>query len=59
MPFSSISIVDFKISSKMCYDVINFKIYLRSTPKAVADSGKKKGRRKYKKLNISRTKRAF
>ena len=30
------------------YDVINFKIYLRSTSKAMADRGKKRGRRIYK-----------
>ena len=37
----------------------NFKIFLRSTSKAMADREKKRGRRKYKNLNISRTKRAF
>ena len=41
------------------WDVINFKIYLGSTFKAMADTEKKKGRRKYKQLNISTTKRAF
>ena len=40
-------------------DVINFKIYLQATSKAMADREKKRGRRKYKNLNISRTKRAF
>ena len=40
-------------------DIINFKIFLGPTSKAVADRGKKRGRRKYKNLNISRTKRAF
>ena len=38
---------------------INFKIYLVSSSKAMADGEKKKGRWKYKNLNISRTKRAF
>ena len=50
----------------MCYlvliwtveDVINFKIYLGSRSKAMAD-GEKEGKWKYKNLNISRTKRAF
>ena len=41
------------------YDVINFKIYLGSSSKALADSEKKEGRWKYKNLNISRKKRAF
>ena len=44
----------------MCYkvltytvdDVINFKIYLGSISKAMAEREKKKGRRKYKNLNI-------
>ena len=36
-----------------------FNIYLRSTSKAMADREKKRGRWKYKNLNISRTKRAF
>ena len=40
-------------------DVINFKIFLKSTSKATADKQKKRGRRMYKNLNISRTKRAF
>ena len=40
-------------------DVINFKIFLESTSKAMADREKKRGRRKYKNLNISRMKRAF
>ena len=40
-------------------DFMNFKIYLQSTSKAMADWGKKRGRRKYKNLNISRVKRAF
>ena len=40
-------------------DVINFKIYLRTTSKAMADWEKKRGRWKYKNLNILRTKRAF
>ena len=51
----------------MCYqiliyavdDVINFKIYLRTACKAMADREKKRGRWKYKNFNISRTKRAF
>ena len=37
----------------------NFKIYLESTSEAMADREKKRGRRKYKNLNISRTKKAF
>ena len=36
-----------------------FKVYLGSMPKAMADREKKKGREKYKNLNISRTKRAL
>ena len=40
-------------------DIINFKIYLGSSCKAMADREKKRGGRKYKNLNISRTKRAF
>ena len=40
-------------------DITNFEISLESTFKAMADRGKKRGRRKYKNLNISRTKRAF
>ena len=39
--------------------VINFKIYLRTTSKAMADREKKRGRWKCKNLNISRTKKAF
>ena len=35
------------------------KIFLGSTAKAMADRGKKRGRQKYKNLNILRTKRAF
>ena len=35
------------------------KIYVGSAPKAMADMEKKRGRRKYKNLNISRMKRAF
>ena len=40
-------------------DVINFKMYLRSNSKATGDKEKKRGRRKYKNLNILWTKRAF
>ena len=40
-------------------DVINFKIFPGSISKAMADMEKKRGKRKYKNLNISRTKRAF
>ena len=40
-------------------DAINFNIYLRSASKAMADRDKKRGRKKWKKLNIFRTKRAF
>ena len=42
---------------KFLFNVINFKIYLGSTSKAMADREKKRGRWKYKNLNISRTKR--
>ena len=35
-------------------DVIKFKIYLCSSAKAMDDKEKKKGRQKYKNLNISR-----
>ena len=38
---------------------MNIKIFLESTSKAMADKEKKRGRRKYKNLNISRPKRAF
>ena len=56
-----------KISNKMCYQVLswtvdgvmNFKIYLGSTAKAMADREKKRCRPKYKNLNISRMKGAF
>ena len=56
-----------KILSKMFYkvliqtvnDVINFKIFLGSSSEAMADREKKRGRKKYKNLNILRTKRAF
>ena len=41
------------------FDDINFKIYLGSSSKAMADRDKKWGRWKYKNLNNSRTKRAF
>ena len=41
------------------WDVINFKIFLKSTSKAMADRGTKRGKQKYKNSNISRTKRAF
>ena len=40
-------------------DVINFKIYLRSSPKAMADREKKMGGQKNQNLDIPRTKRAF
>ena len=40
-------------------DVTNLKIFLGSTSKAMADKERKRGRRKYKNLNISRTKIAF
>ena len=39
--------------------LMTFKIFLKSTSKAMADRKKKGGRQKYKKLNISRTRRAF
>ena len=41
------------------WDVINFKIYLGSSSQAMSDREKKRGRWKYRNLNISRTKRAF
>ena len=41
------------------YDVLNLKIFLQSTSKAMADREKNRGRRKYKDLNISRIKKAF
>ena len=55
------------MSNKMCYegliwtvdDIINFKIYLGSTSKAMADRGGGRGRRNNKNLNISTTNRAF
>ena len=36
-------------------DAINFKIYIRSSPKTMADGDKKSEGQKYKILNISRT----
>ena len=39
--------------------IISFKILLGLTSKAMADREKKKGRQKYKKLNISRMKELF
>ena len=47
------------LSSYLVDNVINLKIFLGSTSQAMADSRKKRGRRKYKNLNILRTKRAF
>ena len=35
-------------------DVINSKIYLQTASKTMTDREKKRGRQKYKKLNISR-----
>ena len=40
-------------------DVINSKIYLQTTSKTITDREKKRGRQKYKKLNISRSKIFF
>ena len=40
-------------------DVINFKIFLESTSKAMGDIEKKRRIRKYKDLNILRTKELF
>ena len=40
-------------------DIINLKISVESTPKAMANKEKKRGRRKYKNLNISRRIRVF
>ena len=47
-----------KVLTETIDDVINFKVYLQSSSKAMADRKKKRGGRKYKNLNISRTKRA-
>ena len=41
------------------HDVINFTIYLQTTSNTMGDREIKRARWKYKKLNISRTKRAF
>ena len=40
-------------------DIINFKIFLESTSKEMADRENKRGRQKHKNLKTSRTKRAF
>ena len=40
-------------------DIMNFKIFLGSISKAMADKEKKRGGPKYKNFNISRMKRAF
>ena len=40
-------------------DVMNFKIYLQSSSKAMADRQNKSEEKKYKNLNIFRTRRAF
>ena len=40
-------------------DIINLKISIQTTSNAMADREKKNGRRKYKNLNMLRTKRAF
>ena len=39
--------------------ITNFKIFHGSASKAMADRDKKRGRQKYKNLNISRTKKSF
>ena len=65
--FNAIPFFFLKISNKMCYqvliqtvdDVINSKIYLGSSSKAMADREKKRGRWKYKNFNILRTKKSF
>ena len=44
---------------KTIHEVINFKIYLGSSSKAMVDRNKKRERWKYKNLNNLRTKRAF
>ena len=49
----------YKFLVKKVDDVINFEIYLQTTSKHMADREKKRGRRKYKNLNMSRKKRAF
>ena len=51
--------MSYKVLILIVDDTINFKIYLGSSSKAMADREKKRGRWKYKNLNISRTKRAF
>ena len=66
MSYFSFSVL-LEISSKMFLKVliytsdgvIKFKIYLRSSSKAMTVRGKNRGREKYKNLNISATKRAF
>ena len=65
--FNAIPYFFLKLSNKMCYkvliqtvgDIINFKMFLGSSSKPMADREKKSGRQKDKNLNISRTKRAF
>ena len=47
------------LRSYLADGVTNFKIYLGSISKAMADWEKTRGRWKYKNLNISRRKRAF
>ena len=49
----------YKVLIQTVNDVINFKIFLGSSSEAMADREKKRGRKKYKNLNILRTKRAF
>ena len=49
----------YQVPIKTVDDAIHFKIFLGSSSKAIVDREKKKGRWKYKNLNISRTKRAF
>ena len=65
--FNVLSFFLLKILNKMRYsvliliidDVINCKIYLRSSCKAMAGGEKMRRRQKDKNLNISRTKKAF
>ena len=47
------------LSSYLDIDDINLKIYLRSSSRAMTDGEKKRGRQKYKNLNILRKKIAF
>ena len=57
---SILYLFSFPIYQTKCEPVDNKLIYLGSTSKAMAaDEEKKRGRQKYKNLNISKSKRAF